>query len=62
MYAHAIVTRVLGPCLCSLHAKAVLRATSALVQGALASLSGIALSLSGTTGLKHRIKSVDRLL
>ncbi|UCD69249.1 MAG: IS4 family transposase, partial [Betaproteobacteria bacterium] len=41
---------------------ALLRATSALVQGALASLSGIALSLSGTTGLKHRIKSVDRLL
>ncbi len=65
MHAHTIVTRVLGPCLCSLHAKrakALLRATSALVQGAPASLSGIALSLSGTTGLKHRIKSVDRLL
>jgi hypothetical protein len=40
----------------------LLRATSALVQGALASLSGIALSLSGPTGLRHRIKSVDRLL
>ncbi len=65
MHAHAIVTRVLGPCLSSLHAKrahALLRATSALVQGAFASLSGIALFLDGAAGLKHRIKSVDRLL
>jgi len=65
MHAHTIVTRVLGPCLSSLHAKrakALLRATSALVQGALASLSGIALCLSGATCVKHRIKSVDRLL
>jgi hypothetical protein len=42
-----------------LHAKrahALLRATSALVQGAFASLSGIALFLDGAAGLKHRIK------
>ena len=65
MHAHTIVTRVIGPCLSSLHAKraeALLRATSALVQGALASLSGIALYLNSATVFKHRIKSVDRLL
>lgn len=65
MHAHTIVTRVLSPCLISLHAKqakALLRATSALVQGALASLSGIALCLNAHTRLKHRVKSVDRLL
>lgn len=65
MHAQSIVTRVLGPCLNSLHTKranALLRATSALVQGALASLSGIALFLNAHTRLKHRVKSVDRLL
>lgn len=65
MHAQLIVARVVGPCLESLHAKraqALLRATCALVQGTLASLSGIALFLGGATCLKHRIKSVDRLL
>ena len=65
MHAHSIITRVLSPCLGSSHAKrakALLRATSALVQGAMASLSGIALYLNAHTRFKHRVKSVDRLL
>ena len=65
MYAETILARVLAPCLESLHAKraaVVLRATAALLQGGIASLSVIALRLGGDITLKHRIKSVDRLL
>lgn len=65
MHADAILTRVLDPCLTSLHAKraaTVRRATKALLGGGITSLSAIALSLGGDTALKHRIKSVDRLL
>ncbi len=65
MHADKILTHVLGSCLTSLHAKqaaALLRATSALLRGNITSLTEIALCLSGDTMLKHRIKSVDRLL
>ncbi len=65
MHARAIVTRVVGPCLDSIHAKrarALLRATTALLQGGRTSLSAIALHLHAMTRLKHRLKSVDRLL
>jgi hypothetical protein len=65
MHAEAIVTRVLGPCLGSMHSKragALLRASAALVRGGTTSLSAIALWLGGATTLKHRLKSVDRLL
>jgi hypothetical protein len=65
MHANTILTHVLGPCLTSLHTKrasALLRATTALLYGSTTSLSAIALRLSGNTRLKHRIKSVDRLL
>jgi hypothetical protein len=65
MHAEKILARVLEPCLESLHSKragALLRATAALVRGGVTSLSAIALSLDGATTLKHRLKSVDRLL
>ncbi len=65
MHADTILTHVLGSCLTNLHAKraaALLRATAALLRGSITSLSAIALSLGGDTTLKHRIKSVDRLL
>ena len=65
MHADTILTHVLSPCLTSLHAKraaALLRATSALLRGSIASLSAIALYLDSATTLKHRIKSADRLL
>ncbi len=65
MYADTIITRILAPCLESLHAKralVVLRASAALLQGGFASLSTIALRLVGEITLEHRIKSVDRLL
>jgi hypothetical protein len=65
MHANTILTRVLGSCLTSLHAKraaALLRITSALLRGSVTSLTAIALYLDSTTTLKHRIKSVDRLL
>lgn len=65
MHAMQIVTRVLGPCLYRLHAKraaALKRATLGLLFAGVASLSAIALRLSGQTRLKHRLKSVDRLL
>jgi len=65
MHANAILTHVLESCLTSLHAKrasALLRAATALIRGNVISLSAIALRLSGSTTLKHRIKSVDRLL
>jgi hypothetical protein len=65
MHADRILTHVLDSCLTSLHSKqsaALLRATSALLRGSITSLTEIALCLSGDTTLKHRIKSVDRLL
>ena len=65
MHADTILTHVLGSCLTSLHAKraaALLRATYALLRGSITSLSAIALYLDSATTLKHRIKSVDRLL
>lgn len=65
MHATAILARVLGPCLAQLHAKrkqTLVRATAALLSGGVTSLSAIALRLSGETTLKHRLKSVDRLL
>lgn len=71
MHAATIVTRVLGQCLGDLHAKrrgSVLRAVMGLLVGSVASLSSIALSLDRDKQLrqrvrmKHRLKSVDRLL
>ena len=65
MHAKAIVARVVGPCLTKMHAKraaALLRATTALLHGGITRLSAIALCLDGGTALKHRLKSVDRLL
>jgi hypothetical protein len=65
MHAEAILARVLGPCLNTMHAKracALLRATAGLLRGGITSLSSIALSLDGEIAYKHRIKSVDRLL
>lgn len=65
MHAEAILARVLAPCLISLHTKraaALLRATAGLLHGGITSLSAIALRLGGGTPLKHRLKSVDRLL
>lgn len=65
MHAKTIVARVLGPCLGSIHikrARALMRATTALVRGSITSLSAIALRLDANTTLKHRLKSVDRLL
>ena len=65
MHAEAILARVLAPCLISLHTKraaALLRATAGLLHGGITSLSAIALRLGGGTTLKHRLKSVDRLL
>ena len=65
MHASQIVARVLKPCLSELHAKraaALQRAVSAVVLGGALSLSSIALAMSGMLGLRHRIKSVDRLL
>lgn len=65
MHATATLTQVLEPCLSKLHVKrkqSLLRATAGLLRGGIASLSAIALSLSGASKLKHRLKSVDRLL
>ena len=65
MHAQVILARVLGPCLKTMHAKraaALQRATAALLHGGITSLSAIALSLGGGIALKHRLKSVDRLL
>jgi len=65
MHAVKIVASVIGVCLEGLHVKratALQRAVAALVTGGVLSLSALALRLSGTTALKHRIKSVDRLL
>jgi len=65
MHAALIVTRVLEPCLEHLHQKrcaALLRATLGLLSAGVGSLCGIAQGLSGAVALKHRVKSVDRLL
>ena len=65
MHASQIVSRVLEPCLAQLHCKrrsSLVRATLGLLNSAIGSLCGIALGLQGSTGFKHRIKSVDRLL
>lgn len=65
MHAKHIVARVLEPCLNELHAKraaALQRAVLAVVLGGALSLSSIALAMCGALGLRHRIKSVDRLL
>jgi hypothetical protein len=64
-HATATLTQVSEPCLSTLHVKrmqSLLRATAGLLHGGIASLSAIALSLSGASKLKHRLKSVDRLL
>ena len=65
MHAGVIVARLIKPCLEGVHRKrsvALLRVTTGLLRGGVSSLSGIALWLSGNTGLKHRLKSVDRML
>lgn len=65
MHAKLILTQVLEPCLCQVHLKrsvALIRATMGLLCGGVSSLSGIALALAGGARLKHRVKSVDRLL
>ncbi len=65
MHAEGIVARILRPCLTEIHAKraAVLtRATAALLRGGITSLSAIALHLCQGIALRHRLKSVDRLL
>ncbi len=65
MHAEQIVTRVLVARLELMHSKragALLRATTALLQGGIGSVSQIALWLGGAAKLKHRLKSVDRLL
>ena len=65
MHASNILTRILNLCMTGLHAKratALLRITSALLRGGISSLTAIALYLESATTLKHRIKSVDRLL
>jgi len=65
MHALKIVTAIIEGCLDGLHTKraaALRRAVAALVAGGVLSLSALALRLSGSTTLKHRLKSVDRLL
>jgi hypothetical protein len=65
MHAKLIVARVLNPCLGQLHAKrsaALRRAVEAVLLGGALNLSSIALAMAGAVGLRHRVKSVDRLL
>lgn len=65
MHAKLIVSRVLNPCLSELHAKrsaALQRAVAAVLLGGALNLSSIALAMASAVGLRHRIKSVDRLL
>lgn len=65
MHAEGIVARILKPCLTEIHAKrvaALTRATAALLRGGITNLSSIALHLGRGIALKHRLKSVDRLL
>jgi hypothetical protein len=65
LHAEGIVAQILRPCLTEIHAKraaALTRATAALLRGGITSLSAIALHLGRGIALKHRLKSVDRLL
>lgn len=65
MHAKLIVARVLNPCLSQLHAKraaALQRSVVAVLLGGALSLSSIALAMVGAVGVRHRVKSVDRLL
>jgi hypothetical protein len=65
MHAGSIVARILGQCLGELHSRragALQRAVVSALSGASLSLSSLALKISGRTGLRHRVKSVDRLL
>jgi hypothetical protein len=65
MHAEGIVARILRPCLAELHTKrvaALIGATAALLRGGITSLSAIALYLGRGIALKHRLKSIDRLL
>jgi hypothetical protein len=65
MHAMKIVASIIGDCLGDLHVKraaALQRTVAALLVSGVLSLSQLALRLSGATALKHRIKSVDRLL
>ena len=65
MHAEGIVTRILGPCLTGMHLKraaALTRAIAAVLRGGTVSLSAVALHLGPGIALKHRLKSVDRLL
>lgn len=65
MHAQGIVARILGPCLTGMHAKrtaALTRAIAAVLRGGTVSLSAVALHLGHGIALKHRLKSVDRLL
>jgi Transposase DDE domain len=65
MHAPMIVARVLGDCVGWMHKKrgaALQRAVVALLFGGVATLSAIALRMAGPTHMKHRIKSMDRLL
>lgn len=65
MHANRIVARVLNPCLRELHAKrgaALQRSVAAVLLGGALNLSSIALAMAGAVGLRHRVKSVDRLL
>lgn len=65
MHAQGIVARILKPCLSDLHAKraaALTRAVGAVLSGGRVNLSAIALHLRADSVLKHRLKSVDRLL
>lgn len=65
MHAEGIVARILQPCLREMHTKraaALTRAVGAVLRGGTVSLSAVALHLDGGVALKHRLKSVDRLL
>lgn len=65
MHARKIVARILGPCVAGLHAKraqALMRAVSAELSGGALSLSALALGMPSSTALRHRVKSMDRLL
>ncbi len=65
MHAKLIITRVLDCCWCGLHVKraqALRAAVLSLVLGGVLSLSGVAQRLQRPLMLRHRIKSVDRLL
>lgn len=65
MHAERIVARILRPCLTEIHAKraaALTRTIAAVLRGGTVTLSAMALHLRHGIALKHRLKSVDRLL